>query len=530
MYFRDRIRDQLKPEVTNSRNSFISIYGDPGKFKDRVDKVHDQTLDIRDKVTTVKEIHGQLQLHLSDIAKISNSIQDEFPEFKDTLASYNGWAKAIAVKWKISVIALEVDILIAISSTSAAAVSLCMLASAGIGALAVVGLAAADIVSSVKEEKQLRDHLRDTESKYLKAKADLESAFSNIKAFQRMFCSNIIAYYRDLSVKGRTYDKTFEALYSYIIKWYGDSNADCETKYGNSNLETLTELSDNVLQPLLNFLSKDIEKLRTKIVEVKETNLYLSEIKKMVQSDKKSPIAIFRAITASKPKFMGKVFTTLWDLLHFVAIEVLPTTECYEGYNLGRIRAGSMTKDNYNEHPVCHSGDIQADVTKIRQEVSKGFAPCKIFRQVETAAFRSQYSVIKYIADHILKTSSCYWGYDLKFIRNDDSNVHDLREIDTALINSVLFQTLAYFPKNSVISNDQISTTRHVLCTSYHVCSTTWQTFILCQTWSGHDVTKLLGCTNTGNTDTSVVCVPGTQQFEMCKVDNSFDPHLPYIR
>ena len=252
----------------------------------------------------------------------------------------------------------------------------------------------------------------------------------------------------------------------------------------------------------------------------------------MVKEDKESPIAVFRAITASKPKFMDKTFTTLWDLLLFIAKQVLSTTECYQSYNLGRIRAGSMTRDNYKQHPVCYSGDIQTDIAKIRQGVSSGFAPCKIFRQVKSPAFRSQYSVIKYIAGHILETSMCYWGYDLEDIRNDDSDVHDLREIDTALINTVLFQTLGYFGMNSVISTYQINSARHVLCTSYRVCSTTWQTFILCKTWSGHDVIKSLGCATIGVADrSSAVCVPGTQQhFETCSLDGVTDHHRPYIR
>ena len=492
-----------------------------------------QSLDTRGNVTTVQELHGQLQLHLSEMNNLSNSIPDEFPELKYEFAisNYITWMEQAELGWRIGLPSFLFGVAFAIKGFAKSAVEACELAFAGIGALLAVGVAVVDIISSVKEEKKVRDELRDTESKYMKVKADLDTAFSNIKEFQKTFCSSVIAFYRDLSSKGRSYDKTFESLHSYIVEGYGDSLDDCETKYGYSNLETLTKLGDNFLKPLNEFLSKYIEELRTKITEVKERNLFFSEITKMVKEENKSPIVIFRAITASKPKFMDKTFTSLWDILLFIAKQGLPTTECYQGYNLGHIRAGSMTKENYNQYPVCYSRDIQTDITKIRQGVNSGLAPCRIFRQVQSDAFRSQYSVIKYIAGHILDTSKCYWGYDLEDIRNDDSDAHDLREIDTALINSDLFQTLEYFRDHTVISTDQINSARHILCTSNHVCSTTWQTFILCQTWKGHDVTKSLGCATRGVADrSSHVCIPDTELYETCNFVSAADPHRPNIR
>ena len=460
----------------------------------------------------MKELHSQLQLHLSDITILSSSIQDEFPEFKNALTHYNDWVKNLRQMAAINILMFELEVAMTLPALVATSVGSFALAAAGIGALVAVGFAVADVVSSVKEEKKVRDELRDTESKYLKAKADLESAFSNIKRFQRKFCSSVIAFYRELSGKGKTYHTTFQSLHAYIRSVYGNSVSDCATRYSRSKLGALTRLSNQYLQPLINFLGNDIEQLHRKISEIKETNMFLSQITNMVKSDVKSPADIFRAAKASKPKIMSKSFNVLWDVLGFIAKQVLPGTSCYWGYNLGDLRGGAMTRTNYYQYPICNSQEIQNDASTIKQGVKNGFAPCKLFRQVQGTVFRSQYSVVKYIADHIIKSSSCYWGYDLESLRKQDSNI---KEIDTALINSSLFQKLGYFRVSS-ISDSQISSARDLLCTAHHVCSTTWQTFILCQTWAGHDVTKSLGCANKKNTDTTFVCVPGTQSLETC--------------
>ena len=460
----------------------------------------------------MKELHSKLRLQLSDITVLSSSIQDDFPEFKHALTNYNGWAKNLKQMAAINILMFELEVAMTLPSLVATSVGSFALAAAEIGALVAVGFAVVDVVSSVKEEKKVRDELRDTESKYLKAKSELESAFSNIKQFQRKFCTSVIAFYRDISGKGKTYDKTFQSLHSYIRNLYGNAVSDCTGRYTRSKLGSLTRLSNQYLQPLIKFLGKDIDNLRRKIAEVKETNMFLSEITNMVKSDKKSPAVIFRAIKASKPKAMSKTFTALWDVLSFIAKQVLPTTSCYWGYYLGDIRGGAMTKSNYYQYPVCSSPEINNDVLKIQNGIKTGFAPCKIFRQVQGTIFRSKYSVVKYIADNIIKSSSCYWSYDLNDIRKQNSNA---KEINTALINSGLFQILSYF-RVSAISERQISSARDILCTAHQVCSTAWQNFILCKTWRGHGATKSLGCDGKTDTDTAFVCVPGALSLETC--------------
>lgn len=512
LYFRDRIKDHLKPEVTRLRNRFVSTYGDPGKFKEIADKILDQTLDVREKITTVKELHAQLKLYLSELTGLTGSIQDEFPDIKNTLINYNGWVKNLKKIATINILMLQFEVALSLPGLVAASVGSFALAAAGIGALFAVGFAVVDVISSVKEEKKVRDELRDTESKYLKAKSDLEAAFANIKQYQTKFCSSVLAFYRDLSKKGRTYHSTFQSLYTFVSNVYGNSVSDCATRYSRSNLATLSKLSDQKLQPLINFLEKDIDELHKKIAEVKETNVFLSQITSMVKSNLQSPSTIFRAVKISKPKFMTNTFSTLWDIVVFIAEQVLPSRSCYWGYNLSKIRAGSITKFNYNQASICNSTEIKTDVEKIQLGVSKGFAPCKIFRQVEGPVFRSRYNVIKFLADHVLETSSCYWGFDLANVRNKQSEV---TEVDTALVNSGLFQTIDYF-RVSTIGAGEISTARNILCQVHAVCTSSWQTFILCHAWKGHDVVSLLGCSLTANSETSSVCIPGKQHFETC--------------
>ena len=512
LYFRDRIKDHLKPEVTRLRNRFVSTYGDPGKFKEVADKIHDQTLDVRDKITTVKELHTQLKLYLSELTGVAGSIQDEFPDIKNTLVNYYGWVKNLNKVAAINILMLQFEVALTLPGLLAASVGSFALAAAGIGALFAVGFAVVDVISSVKEEKKVRDELKDTEAKYLKAKSDLESAFANIRQFQTKFCSSVLAFYRDLSKKGRTYHSTFQSLYTFVSDVYGKSVSDCTTRYSRSNLATLSKLSDQKLQPLINFLEKDIDKLHRKIAEVKETNAFLSQIISMVKTNLQSPSTIFRAVKLIKPKFMSNTFSTLWELLVFIAEQVLPRRSCFWGHNLSEIRAGTITKFNYTQASICNSTEMKTDIEKIQLGVSKGFAPCKIFRLVEGPVFKSRYNVIKFLADHVLERASCYWGYDLAKVR---SKQLDVREVDTALVNPGLFQTIDYF-RASIIGTGEISTARNILCQVHAVCTSSWQTFILCHTWKGHDVVNFLGCSLTANSETSSVCVPGKQHFETC--------------
>ena len=500
-----------------------------------MDKIQHQSEDTREKLAKVRELHSEFKLRLSEITDMTSSIPNDIAEFKGVLLNYKNWMKGVvdSLDFKGLAIVTEVGVLAVERLLEGTAVESCLLAFAGIGALAAIALGAVDIVNNVKAEKQMRDQLRETESKYMKVKSDLDTAFTSIKAFQKNFCTTAIAFFRDVSSKGKAYHKTFQSLYSYIAQNYGESINDCSTKFGYTKLETLAHLSDNLLQPLLKFLDKDIEELRTKIAEIDETNRYFSTITEMVKQDEMSPIAIFRAITAEKPEFIGDTFSDLWDLLLFIAKKVLPETDCYHGYNLGFIRAGIMTKDNYEQHDLCYSEDIKTDVTMITEGVYSGRAPCRMFQDVQSAGFRSRYSVIKYIADHILSDSRCYWGYDLESVRKDVSDVHDLREIDTADINRQLFSTLYYIRDSYDGSMEEmLELGRKALCNDYHVCSTTWQTFIMCEAWKGHVSIEILGCNTRRVADRTPLCVPDDgHSYETCSTTaGASDPHRPYIK
>lgn len=210
----------------------------------------------------------QLKLHLDSLTVLSISIQDEFPDIKNALTNYNDWETNLQKMAAINILLFQFEVVMAMPALVATGVGMFALAAAGLGALLAVGFAVVDIISSVNEEKKVRDELRDTESKYLTAKSDLESAFTNIEQFQKQFCKTVVSFFRDLSGKGREYDQTFQSLYSYIVAEYGHYSSDCGNKYLKSNLGTLTKLSKEKIQPLINFLAKDIEELRRKIAEI----------------------------------------------------------------------------------------------------------------------------------------------------------------------------------------------------------------------------------------------------------------------
>jgi hypothetical protein len=131
---------------------------------------------------------------------------------------------------------------------------------------------------------------------------------------------------------------------------------------------------------------------------------------------------------------------------------------------------------------------------------------CKIDRQVHGNVFRTKFNTIRFIADYILPSEDCYWGYDLNTIRTIVST-RDIGEVVRGKVDSGFYKTM-----RALEAGAPISLVRNTMDRQYHIENQHWQTFILCRIWQNQDLRKQLGCSKSTTTscfnvgDVSDIC------------------------
>ncbi|CAC5378499.1 unnamed protein product [Mytilus coruscus] len=455
---RDEIKKHLLPEVTRKRNSFLSKFGQPSQFEATASKIHDQVTDIKDKILTIKELDTAIDKNLIDLVNHYSSIKDDFTYINsDILSEYNEWVKNALFAAALQVNLLPLEILMTLPALVATSATTLALAASGIGAVLAVGFAIVDVVSSVKEEARVRDQLQEKKNTLIKSRNHLNSAFISMKTFQKQFCQYVVKFLYDLSSKGKQYEPKLLSLYKFVSQIYGHSKYRCHHNHiiERSNHKTLRRLSNDYLQPLITFLSNSIDKLKLKIQDIQEANVFLEQIKNKIIKTSEKPSEIFKFIKTHKPKLTKQMYSTLFDLLKFISKSVLPNRNCYWGHDLNLIRKGVTTVHNYIKSFICDSQEIVFLTNKIRNGVKTNIPVCRIARQVTGTIFRSRFTVIRYIADHILPNKDCYWGYDLSSIRGKP----DEAEINNAKVDAAFLTTM----KNLKASNVPMSLVKPIL-------------------------------------------------------------------
>lgn len=499
--------------MTRLRDKFLSQYGDPEKIAALVDTIHDNVLDTKDKIMTVKQLHTKLRGLLSNVSQDHGSFIRNIPNMKSLLTELKLWEESIwkSVEMDLTMIGLEV-LATVVTVAAKTAASVYALALAGFGLVVAIGLGISDVVKSVKEERSIRDQLRKAQSKLIRAKKDINIAFRNMKTFQKQFCKVVITFLRDIASKGKDYDNTFFNLYNFISKTYGKSENGCRrvSVYSKSNLNTLKMLNTQYIQPLLQFLSLDIVDLKKRIIEIEEHQLFFMELNTRIVTKQLSPRKLYGFLKRHKPIMVNKMFVTLFDLLKYIG-GVHPNMTCYWGTNLDSIRNNEVTDKNYLQSPVCDCPEINKFTQKLKTGVHQNIAPCKLATQVQSSVFNCNYRVIKFIADVILSNESCYWGYDLTNLRNQ----HNPLEINNGVVDSHLFLSLQFFVSSKIDTNN-ITMVRTLLCTKHEVCSNDWQNFLLCLVWNLPDPN--LVCTKSKILRTGPQCIPDDKRFQSCDI------------
>lgn len=499
------------------RKSFLTKYGDSNKIKENVEAIQTSILDINSALITIKKLHVQLNTSLSELTEELGSLVVDNASFADVLSEYKEWLKGMNKQAIFSIIGFEIQAVVAIAtlpSIIASAASALTVGLAIVGSLVAVGLALADIISSVNEEKELKVKLTKARSEYIRARTNLQNAHASMKLMQKSFCKNIVNFLRKLSETGRKYDKLFLNLYNYIVKIYGSSGNSCEKEsiFSKTNLIVLMKLRTSYIEPLLNYLAKNVKIMRKKVEEISIKIQLMKEISRSVRSGRKNPSKIFETVKIYGRQNSHTFFSNLYELLRYISKDVLPDTDCYWGHNLALVRSGETTVKNYLNSTICLSSEIQAEVDIIKESVKKGTVPCLIYSQVRGNEFRSKYLVLRFIAEHIIPQSNCYWGFDLQTLRNNPN----ASEIEKSKVSSSMFTVLNIF-QYSNITHAVVQKARTFMCSDSLICNPSWQSFILCALWKNVTTPAELDCMTKFSSGREEFCVPSPKQFQECK-------------
>ncbi|XP_062618545.1 uncharacterized protein LOC134280133 isoform X2 [Saccostrea cucullata] len=514
---RDEIKNTLKPEVERLKQTFLSKYGEPEKIKENVEKHIALISDINEAVTTIKELHIKSNSSLSELTIRLGSLTMDVSGVANLLSDYNEWLNGTKLQAAFSIIGLEIELAFTLATLPSIISSAASALTAGLAIFAsviAIGLAVFDIISSVQEERRIKDKLLHAKSEYVRARRNLKTAHSQMIELQMQFCVKVISYLRQFSNIGRKYHKLFSNLYNKIVSIYGRrGNCADERIYSKTNRNVLGTLL-NYVKPLAKYLADNVKQLKEKIKEVKIITQFLNEIADSVKVRKKQPSKIFEELKVygSYTSIPKPLFSNLFELLRYIAKDILPNTDCYWGHDLKLLRSGKRKQYNYLNSPICPSPEIKETVQVIESGVKNITNPCLIFRQVKGSVFRSKYLVLRFIAEHIIPTSNCYWGYNLQTIRQNPNPV----ELEMVKISSRLFTMLKIF-SIAKLTSDTVKYARSYLCSSSLICGVNWQSFVLCSVWKDSVDPKVLDCKGMSLSVQDKYCVPPKGKFQECK-------------
>lgn len=488
---RDEIKNHLKPQLERMNRDFWEKYGDVDKIKEAASDILTYAMDIKDGLITINDFRNQTKYLFSkltdDLAFASpngQAVLENYKLYLDSLENIEGedLVKYILPNAGASIVAIVSAVTVSVSAASLA------FNVAG-AALSVVGMIVV-IVISKKEERELRDKLYKAKSDFIKAKQQIRKAEEKMVRFQKAFCRGVLVYLSKLSARGYYYNETFKNLYSKLasLNVYSEDSCNNLNVYSSSKATVLEDLRDKYIFQLKKYVSdyvKEIESVQENIIA---TRRLLEYIKKKVKIDRIRPSTLFGTINSYGTDILKGSFPNLFDLLKHISIKLVPTTDCYWGYNLRLIRLGTVTRNNFLHSALCQSSEMSDMDRFIREKIALGINPREIFERVKGFEFRNKYLLVRFIADHILPESKCYWGYDLESARKSRNE----RELETAKISRGLFTFMKTWTNKSPQGVEEL---KNILCSVFLVCNTEWQTLLMCSAFGETRVLQL-SCTS----------------------------------
>lgn len=488
---RDEIKNHLKPQLERMNRDFWEKYGDVDKIKEAASDILTYAMDIKDGLITINDFRNQTKYLFSkltdDLAFASpngQAVLENYKLYLDSLENIEGedLVKYILPNAGASIVAIVSAVTVSVSAASLA------FNVAG-AALSVVGMIVV-IVISKKEERELRDKLYKAKSDFIKAKQQIRKAEEKMVRFQKAFCRGVLVYLSKLSARGYHYNETFKNLYSKLasLNVYSEDSCNNLNVYSSSKATVLEDLRDKYIFQLKKYVSDYVKEIESVQVNIIATRRLLEYIKKKVKIDRIRPSTLFGTINSYGTDILKGSFPNLFDLLKHISIKLVPTTDCYWGYNLRLIRLGTVTRNNFLHSALCQSSEMSDMDRFIREKIALGINPREIFERVKGFEFRNKYLLVRFIADHILPESKCYWGYDLESARKSRNE----RELETAKISRGLFTFMKTWTNKSPQGVEEL---KNILCSVFLVCNTEWQTLLMCSAFGETRVLQL-SCTS----------------------------------
>lgn len=488
---RDEIKNHLKPQLERMNRDFWEKYGDVDKIKEAASDILTYAMDIKDGLITINDFRNQTKYLFSkltdDLAFGSpngQAVLENYKLYLDSLENIEGedLVKYILPNAGASIVAIVSAVTVSVSAASLA------FNVAG-AALSVVGMIVV-IVISKKEERELRDKLYKAKSDFIKAKQQIREAEEKMVRFQKAFCRGVLVYLSKLSARGYYYNETFKNLYSKLasLNVYSEDSCNNLNVYSSSKATVLEDLRDKYIFQLKKYVSDYVKEIESVQVNIIATRRLLEYIKKKVKIDRIRPSTLFGTINSYGTDILKESFPNLFDLLKHISIKLVPTTDCYWGYNLRLIRLGTVTRNNFLHSALCQSSEMSDMDRFIREKIALGINPREIFERVKGFEFRNKYLLVRFIADHILPESKCYWGYDLESARKSRNE----RELETAKISRGLFTFMKTWTNKSPQGVEEL---KNILCSVFLVCNTEWQTLLMCSAFGETRVLQL-SCTS----------------------------------
>lgn len=489
---RDEIKDHLIPKLERMKEDFREKYGDVDEIKVAASEILTYAMDINNSLVTINDFQNQTKYlfsKLTDDLTIANSPgQAVLENYKLLLNSLENIAVGNQVKDLLQNAAIESIVVIVSAVTVSMSEAFLALSIAG-SALSVIVMIV-DIVISAKEERKLRDKLYKAKSGLIEAQQQIRKADLEMVRFQKAFCKGLLVYLSNLSDRGYYYHETFKNLFSKLDSLNVDSEYSCNrvTVFSSLNEIVLEGLRDTYIFPLKTYVSAHVKKMKSVEENIIATRKFLDYIKTKVKIYRIRPSTLFDKIHSYGTDIVKGSFPNLFDLLRHISIKVVPTTDCYWGYNLSLIRMGTITRNNYIHSALCQSSEMSYMDRVIREKIALGINPRVIFESVKGFEFRNKYLLVRFIADYILPESKCYWGYDLESARKGRNE----RELETAEISRGLFTFMKTWTN---ISHQGIGRMKTILCSVFLVCNTEWQNLLLCSVFGDIRVLQL-SCTS----------------------------------
>lgn len=488
---RDEIKNHLKPQLERMNRDFWEKYGDVDKIKEAASDILTYAMDIKDGLITINDFRNQTKYLFSkltdDLAFASPNGQAVLENYKLYLESLENIEGEDLVKYILPNAGASIVAIVSAVTVSVSAASLAFNVAGA--ALSVVGMIVV-IVISKKEERELRDKLYKAKSDFIKAKQQIREAEEKMVRFQKAFCRGVLVYLSKLSARGYYYNETFKNLYSKLasLNVYSEDSCNNLNVYSSSKATVLEDLRDKYIFQLKKYVLDYVKEIESVQVNIIATRRLLEYIKKKVKIDRIRPSTLFGTINSYGTDILKESFPNLFDLLKHISIKLVPTTDCYWGYNLRLIRLGTVTRNNFLHSALCQSSEMSDMDRFIREKIALGINPREIFERVKGFEFRNKYLLVRFIADHILPESKCYWGYDLESARKSRNE----RELETAKISRGLFTFMKTWTNKSPQGVEEL---KNILCSVFLVCNTEWQTLLMCSAFGETRVLQL-SCTS----------------------------------